>query len=144
MGEPSMRSWSPIGRGRAYKSNKSRWKAGFSTADPRFADSPSRNRNRRSELAREEPLRTRSTTDASVNRLEIETEAILRQFPGGTVQRQVEVLGKKVDLLWILRPHFLAETKIAVECKDWKSPLSRETCAKVLSDYYPLIHEHVI
>lgn len=82
-------------------------------------------------------------TQSSGLELERNTEALLRLFPGATVQAQVELLGKKVDLLCVLPAHLVPAVTIAVECKDWATPLTRRQCAEVLADYSPLLSKSV-
>ena len=77
-------------------------------------------------------------------KLERETEQLLRLFPGSHVQRQISLAGKKVDLLFTTSTQLLPNFKVAVECKDWNKPLTREQCASIIADYATLLQDRLI
>jgi NACHT domain len=92
-------------------------------------------------------MRSEAKTNNGISRgtaLERDVAAILKLMPRAQVQQQVEITGKKVDIYCVL-PHALFPSfRIAVECKDWKSPLTREQCSKITSEYHALLDQNQV
>lgn len=88
------------------------------------------------------PSKPRPAADGST--LEVETAALLRLVPGARVSEQVLVKGKKVDLLLDLVGHIVADQRIAIECKDWRRPLTRRQAAQIASEYLPMVADHAV
>jgi hypothetical protein len=58
---------------------------------------------------------------------------------GWRIERHVDVLGKNVDILLHALDDFGTASRIAVECKDYGRPLTREQLTAILSDYSPCL-----
>lgn len=76
--------------------------------------------------------------------LENQTSNLLRLFPGSEVSTQVELVGKRVDVVCVLPGHLAPSFRIAVECKDWNRPLTRHDCSLIVSEYVPLLEHKAI
>ena len=76
--------------------------------------------------------------------LEHNTLELMRLFPGASVEQQKLLVGKKVDIFCILSNNFMPDFRVAIECKDWKRPLTRESAAAIISEYLPLLDQHSI
>jgi NACHT domain len=76
--------------------------------------------------------------------LEQHTARLLRLYPGATVAQDIELAGKKVDILLKTSAPLVPHYTVAVECKDWTRPLTREQCAAVLADYNPLLEQRLV
>lgn len=70
---------------------------------------------------------------------EEKVHSILRLLPGAILQRNVRVAGKDVDILCEIERPLGGRDKIAIECKDYSRPLTREEVARFVSDYMPLL-----
>lgn len=68
----------------------------------------------------------------------------MKLFPGVTINSQQSILGKKVDHYCIVSSGLTPPFRIALECKDWTRPLSREDAASICADYYPLLYHREI
>lgn len=76
--------------------------------------------------------------------LEQHAAHLLRLYPGSTLSPDTELAGKKIDILLETTAPLLPKFTVAVECKDWARPLSREQCAAILADYYPLLDQRLV
>lgn len=76
--------------------------------------------------------------------LEYSTLEIMRLFPGATVEHQKKLAGKKVDNYCVLSSGFMPPFRIAIECKDWDRPLTRQQTTLIVAEYIPLLDQHLI
>ena len=70
---------------------------------------------------------------------EIEVLDALRDIPNAHATPHVQVGGKDVDILLIIRMQLGDEVRVAVDAKDYNRPLTRDQAAAEVSSYTPLL-----
>ena len=65
--------------------------------------------------------------------------SILRLLPAARLNRNVRIAGKDVDILCEIDRPLGGRDLIAIECKDYSRPLTREEVVGFVSDYLPLL-----
>lgn len=69
---------------------------------------------------------------------------VMQFFPNTTLRKQILISGKKVDVFCEINSQLQGSTRIAVECKDYAAPLTREVVARIVADYAPLFSNQEI
>ena len=79
------------------------------------------------------------STKEKGDQFENEIASLLRFLPDSVVTQHVKILGKDVDILLEYMDLFSEKRRIAIDCKNYAKPMTRDAVSKEWDSYYPLV-----
>jgi Restriction endonuclease len=82
---------------------------------------------------------SKPTTKEKGDQFENEIANLLRFLPDSVVTQHVKISGKDVDILLEYTDPFSAKRQIAIDCKNYAKPMTRDAVSKEWTSYHPLV-----